>query len=190
MDGLPAPWLAVPGNHDIPLYDLVRRVLSPLGRFHRFITDDRAPLFAAPGLRVLGLDSTRRRVVGRLVPERLPPIAGLAEGDPGDLRVLVTHHPLARRPLLGHTAAVEAARRAGVDVTLAGHFHRFHATPGDVLAVEAASAISSREPAKGFNVLRVAGGDLLVEAWTWDGHAFAAGAPRRFQRRSQTSTRQ
>ncbi len=184
LDRLPVPWLAVPGNHDIPLYDVTRRVLSPLGRFHRLVTSDTAPLFVAPGLRVLGLDSTRRRVAGRLRPERLEPIAGLLEGDPADLRVLVTHHPLLRRPLLGAEAALRACARARVDVLLAGHFHRFHATPeGDLLALEAGSALSEREPRRTFNVLRIAPHDVAVEVLAWDGRAFAPGATQRYQRR-------
>lgn len=190
LDALPAPWLAVPGNHDVPLWDVVRRVVSPLGRYRRFITEDMAPLAVLPGLRVLGLDSTRRRVVGRLLPERLAPIARLLDGDPGDLRVLVTHHPLVRKPLLGAEAALAAAVRAHVDVALAGHFHHFHATPGDVLALEAGSATSQREPRQSFNVLRVQPRALTVETFTWDGHTFAPGDPRRFERRDHSPTRQ
>lgn len=190
LDALTAPWLAVPGNHDVPLWDVLRRVLSPLGRYRRFITPQTAPLVVLPGLRVLGLDSTRRKVVGRLLPERLEPISRLLDGDPADLRVLVTHHPLVRRPLLGSEAALAAAARARVDVVLAGHFHHVHATEGDVLALEAGSPTSQREPRQSFNVLRAERDWLSVETWTWDGHAFAAGAPRRFPRRDHSPIRQ
>ncbi len=33
----------VPGNHDIPLYDVLRRFLSPLTRYRRFIDDTLCP---------------------------------------------------------------------------------------------------------------------------------------------------
>lgn len=190
LAALPAPWLAVPGNHDVPLWDLPRRVFSPLGRYRRFISKERAPLVVLPGLRVLGLDSTRRKVVGRLLPERLEPIARLLDGDPGDLRVLVTHHPLVRRPLLGSEAALAAAVRARVDVVLAGHFHHFHVTEGEILALEAGSATSQREPRQSFNVVRSESGTVSVEAWNWVGHAFAPGTSRRFERRIHSPTRQ
>ena len=108
-----APWLAVPGNHDVPLCDLVRRVFSPLGRYRRYITDDRAPARELPGLRVLGLDSTRRKVVGRLKPR---PAARRSRrwrgGDPEDLRVLVTHHPLVRRAARGRGGGAARGRGA------------------------------------------------------------------------------
>ena len=35
--------LAVPGNHDVPLYDVVRRFARPLHRYKRFIDDDLCP---------------------------------------------------------------------------------------------------------------------------------------------------
>src|ERR1044072_9876291 len=35
--------LAVPGNHDVPLYDVLRRFLSPLTRYKRFIDETLCP---------------------------------------------------------------------------------------------------------------------------------------------------
>lgn len=183
LDALPAPWLAVPGNHDVPLYDLLRRVLFPLGRFRRYITRQRAPLFTAPGLRVLGLDSTRRKVTGRLKPDRIRQIARLGEGDPSALRVLVTHHPLVRRPLEGAALALQAAEDAGTDVLLAGHHHHAHITKGQVLGIEGPSPSHVLEPKKGFYVVRATEAEITAQLWTYDGTAFAPGAPRSFPRR-------
>ena len=184
LDALPAPWLAVPGNHDVPLWDVLRRIFSPLGRYRAYITADPAPLAILPGVRVLGLDSTRRKVVGRLLPERVEAISRLLEGPPEDLRVLVTHHPLVRKPLKGAEAALQAAVRSRVDVMLSGHFHHFHANPGDVLSIEAGSATSEREPRKSFNVLRANAQELTVVVWTWNGQVFAPGPVRAFPRRN------
>jgi len=183
LDALPAPWLAVPGNHDVPLWDLARRVLSPLGRFRGYIEADPAPLALLPGARVLGLDSTRRKVSGRLLDERLAPIEGLLAGPEDDLRVLVTHHPLVRRPLQGAEAALAAAARAHVDLALAGHHHHFSVTEGELLAVEAPSALSERVTHKGFNVVRATAVEIAVTPWAWNGEAFAAGQTRTSARR-------
>jgi 3',5'-cyclic AMP phosphodiesterase CpdA len=184
LDSLPAPWLAVPGNHDVPLWNLLLRVLGPLWRYHRYVTAERAPLAVVPGLRVLGLDSTRRKVGGRLLPERLEPIPRLAGGDPDDVRVLVTHHPLIRRPLEGAEAALAVARQAGVEVTLAGHHHHSHVTPGVPIAIEAPSPSHCLEPAKGFYVLRTGPGAIEVEPWRLVGAAFVAAPARTFDRRA------
>ena len=174
----------MPGNHDVPLYDLLRRVFSPLGRFRRYISSDPAPLVVLPGVRVLGLDSTRRKVVGRLRADRLPPVGRLLEGPPDDLRILVTHHPLVRQPLDGAREALAAAARAHAHLVRAGHHHHFHVTETpQVLAVEAGSALSHRAARQCFNVVRAAGRDLEVTPWTWDGAAFICGDTRRFVRR-------
>jgi len=43
------PWIAVPGNHDVPLYDVLRRFLSPLSRYRRYIDDTLCPYHELPG---------------------------------------------------------------------------------------------------------------------------------------------
>lgn len=37
------PLLVVPGNHDIPLFDVVRRFARPLHRYRCYISDELAP---------------------------------------------------------------------------------------------------------------------------------------------------
>ena len=39
--------LGVPGNHDVPLYDVLRRFLSPLTRYRRYIDDTLVPVSRA-----------------------------------------------------------------------------------------------------------------------------------------------
>lgn len=189
LDGLGLPWLAVPGNHDVPLYNLVLRVFGPLWRYRRLITEERAPLHSSPGLRVLGLDTTRRKVGGRLRADRIAQIARLHDGDPADLRVLVTHHPLVRRPLEGARAALAAAERAGADVALAGHHHQAHVTDGPVICVEGPSPSHRLETFRGFYVVRGRPREIAIELWTWDGATFAPSRARTFARRNRSGTR-
>src|SRR3954451_24461620 len=51
--------LGVPGNHDVPLYDVLRRFLSPLTRYRRFIDESLCPFIELPGVAVLGLNTAR-----------------------------------------------------------------------------------------------------------------------------------
>jgi 3',5'-cyclic AMP phosphodiesterase CpdA len=51
--------LGVPGNHDVPLYDVLRRFLSPLARYRRFIDDSLCPFVELPGIAVLGINTAR-----------------------------------------------------------------------------------------------------------------------------------
>src|SRR4029077_475567 len=48
--------LGVPGNHDVPLYDVLRRFLSPLARYRRFIDDSLCPFIELTEVAVLGIN--------------------------------------------------------------------------------------------------------------------------------------
>src|SRR3954470_5918114 len=41
--------LGVPGNHDVPLYDVLRRFMSPLTRYKRYIDDVLCPVHEVTG---------------------------------------------------------------------------------------------------------------------------------------------
>lgn len=183
LDRLTAPWVAVPGNHDIPLYDVARRALAPRARFRRYIGPVQT-LHTASGLRVLALDTARpdRWKEGRVRTRHLPAIRVLGDGEPGDLRVLVGHHPFDRR---GH----EAAARARVDILMSGHLHlRSHGhvevEEHGMLELQAGTALSRRrrgEP-NSWNIVRRSGDELEVEVRDWDGGAFAPVVSARFHR--------
>ncbi len=59
------PRLVVPGNHDVPLYDIFTRFLRPLARYRRFIAADLEPVFADEEIIVIGLNSARSLTFGR-----------------------------------------------------------------------------------------------------------------------------
>ena len=59
LDRMVIPRLVVPGNHDIPLFDLLSRFGRPLGRFRRYINEDVDPFFQTADLAVLGINTAR-----------------------------------------------------------------------------------------------------------------------------------
>jgi 3',5'-cyclic AMP phosphodiesterase CpdA len=188
LEALPGRRLFVPGNHDVPLYDAARRVLSPLGRYKRFITDDLEPMYADDEIVALGLNSARALTFGR---GRLNAgqIAQAAErlraADPRLIKIIVTHHPFdlpddfGAEHLVGRaTAAMTQFAAVGADLFLAGHLHVSHVgrtaerykIAGHSALVVQAGTISARlrgEP-NSFNVLRVSRPHITVERWTWD----------------------
>jgi 3',5'-cyclic AMP phosphodiesterase CpdA len=133
LERLPAPTLAVPGNHDIP-YTLPARVTRPWERFVEvFGTTD--PVVRTPAAVVCGLNSVRpwRHQGGRLDPHRLETVASaLASGAAGSLRVVVLHHHLAgapwrasrKLPLKHRGRALRALAAAGAELVLGGHIHQ------------------------------------------------------------------
>src|SRR5918912_3851623 len=59
LDALPRPQIVVPGNHDVPLYNVFRRFLGPLDNYRRYITDEMQPFYADEEIAVLGLNTAR-----------------------------------------------------------------------------------------------------------------------------------
>ena len=140
LDGLGAPVLAVPGNHDIPLFNVWARFAHPLAAYRRHISPETGPFFRREGLAVLGVNTARSNTWkdGRLSEGQ---IAGIREHlgalPEGVFKVLVTHHPFLPSPRARDPRVVGrglqgllAAEACGVDLLLSGHLH--HGFSGDV----------------------------------------------------------
>jgi 3',5'-cyclic AMP phosphodiesterase CpdA len=194
LSRLPQPQLIVPGNHDVPLYDVFRRFAFPLTRYCRFIGSDLDPTFEDDEIVVTGINTARSFTWknGRISVEQ---IEGLRTRlDRGGLRVkiVVTHHPFLPPPgdvgidLVGRAGqAIDVLDRCNVDLLLAGHLHRGYA--GDIrthypaarramIAIQAGTAISHRMregEANAYNVLRVERTRIDIEVRSWNGHAFS-----------------
>ena len=159
VDRLGAPVLAIPGNHDIPLFDLWARLTQPYGRFAEVFGADVEPVYTSPSWLVLGVNTTRagRHRHGEVSSAQVARVAGLlAAAAPDQLRVVVLHQPLAVADaaervhvVRGHEQAARAWAQAGADVVLGGHIHLPFALPLRELArplwvVQAGTAVSSR----------------------------------------------
>ena len=198
------PVLAVPGNHDVPLYDIARRFFRPLERYKRFIDDDLCPYWENDDVAVLGINTARSLTIkdGSVSYDQLHRIReAFNDVAKGKLRILVTHHPLVAMPIGEEGMLTEVANRsddalaaaadAGVDVLLAGHFHRsFHKSAREMvetarpaLVVQAGTATSTRLRGgehQSFNWLETGKESVTVQAWEWEETRFAGGKPVRF----------
>lgn len=135
LDRLPVPWLAVPGNHDIPLDRPFHRFLRPFGAYRRAITSDLAPVADLPGLSVLGLNTATPRhwQAGRIGPGRFVALLARirAAKARGQRVAVVAHHPFSQPPgtgkqlMDGASRALEALAAAGTDLLLTGHLHHW-----------------------------------------------------------------
>lgn len=197
--------LAVPGNHDIPLYDLGRRFAAPLRRYKRYISNDLCPWFENDEVAVLGINTARSLTFkdGRINGEQMRMIEDrFAAVAPAKTRILVTHHPLYNMPIgeggelseaVGRQEdAVAAVCRAGVHVALAGHFHRTYAASarkmveraGGALVIQAGTATSVRlrnDELQSFNWIHAHhNNDIELQVIAWDGHRFRRGNHVRF----------
>ncbi|SDE48693.1 metallophosphoesterase family protein [Rhodospira trueperi] len=212
LDRLARPLLVVPGNHDVPAFNLASRFLHPYRRFTRHITADLFPLVADTEMAVLGLNTARRAVrhwnwaLGSVNRRQLARAAAdLADFGSDRIRVVVMHHPAVlppghrHGPMLFHAArALGAFADSRVDLVLSGHLHRAHAAvasvptargsapawPMVVAQAGSATSVRLRDEANGYNVIRLRSRPprLKVETRAWTGAGFEAVDTRAFNR--------
>ena len=194
--------LGVPGNHDVPLYDVLRRFLSPLARYRRFIDETLCPFVELKNVAVLGVNTARSLTFkdGRINEQQVEFIRETFARTPSEsFRILVTHHPLfalrvdeqVERAIGRQELALDAVEESGVDMVLAGHAH--HASSGDagdmvtqaggVLVIQAGTATSTRvrEQEQSFNVIDIGERLVTLTVHGWDGDAFRAKDSRRYE---------
>jgi len=196
LDGLGLPFLGVPGNHDIPLYDVLRRMTDPFGRYRASISADLEGEWRGPQALVAAVctASPRRRVEGRVEAAQLARLSGvLAEPAPPRVKVLLTHHPLVTPPgerersFHGREELMRVAVEGGVDLLLSGHRHIahegawVHAVGPDrgMLALWEPTACSSRlrGEANGFATIGLDADRIEITPWRLYDERFAPGAP-------------
>ena len=96
LETLPTPLLAVPGNHDVPLYNVLLRWISPLDRYRRYITSDLAPFCEDAEIAVLGVNTARALTFkdGRINQLQMEAaMRRFAHCGSEVTRIVVTHHP-------------------------------------------------------------------------------------------------
>ena len=188
LDALPSPQIVVPGNHDVPLYNVFSRFLQPLDKYRRYITDDLEPFYTDAEMLILGLNTARSLTIkyGRINEEQVARIRERLCGFSVEIiKIIVTHHPFDvpeghdQRELVGRASlAMETLASCGADVLLAGHLHlshtghtakRYKISGHSALVVQAGTATSTRGrgEANSFNVLRINHPHISVERLVW-----------------------
>jgi len=205
---LAAPYLVVPGNHDIPVYNLIRRFTVPFHRYQSYISEDLNPFHVTDdqSLAVLGINTARSLVLnfahGRINHKQIAYIREAFEQVPKTaFKVVVTHHPFVPHPdgtrqgLLGRAKlALPALVASGVDLLLSGHLHRSFSgdasdhhryLEGSILIGQAATATSTRlrdEP-NGYTLITVDSPLVTFQPRVWLGDGFQPAGVDRYRRR-------
>jgi 3',5'-cyclic AMP phosphodiesterase CpdA len=136
VSALGAPTIAVPGNHDVPLFRVWERVLTPYGAYRKHYAAELEPTWEDGELRVFGVNTAFGWTFtgGRVKRRRIRQLERrLAEGADGRFTIVVLHHPVIPVPgygsdeVLRNAASVaRALSKGGVDLVLSGHVHLSH----------------------------------------------------------------
>jgi 3',5'-cyclic AMP phosphodiesterase CpdA len=188
LDAIDQRTLCIPGNHDVPLWNVAARFLTPLDRYRRHISANLSPEYQDEEMIVVGVNTTRSFAWGEgrinlAEVERI--LTRLAAVPPNVTRIVVTHHPFDLPPGVRETRLVGRARAAmarlavgGADLFLSGHLHLTHIShsaeryriAGHSALIVQAGTVSMRgrgeEPS--FNVLRLDRRRLEIGRLLWD----------------------
>ena len=187
LERLHFPKIVVPGNHDVPLFNVFKRFIQPLNNYKEFISADLCPFFADDEIAVIGINTARSLAFkgGRVneeqvdeIRERLDPL------NENLLKIVVTHHPF---DLPGGFDENEIVGRAdemmpkiaacGADIFLSGHLHissitssahRYRLESGrTALVIQAGTAASTRGrgEANSFNLIEAERPFLTVKRY-------------------------
>jgi 3',5'-cyclic AMP phosphodiesterase CpdA len=205
LDTLPQPQIVVPGNHDVPLHNVLSRFVRPLEKFRRIVTKDVLPTYVDEEIAVIGIDTSRSLTFkgGRINKRQIENVfAAFDAVHAGLIKIVVSHHPFDlpdtphTRDLVGRAPlAMEAFAQSGVDLLLAGHLHtgqvgntaaRYPTDNYAALVVQAGTATSTRVRGElnSFNVIRIASSCIDIERFQWqpDARTFIAVMLTRYER--------
>lgn len=189
LDKLSFPTLVVPGNHDVPLFNVAARLLDPFRGYRRFVSANLEPAHFDDEIAVVGLNSARALITGgrgRLNRIQIDAAVTCLRSLPANVvKVIVTHHPFdlpegyAADHLIGRAAmAMAQLADVGADLFLAGHLHvshvghtaeRYRISGHSALVVQAGTlSTRGRGELNTFNVLRIARPEMTVERYTWE----------------------
>jgi len=190
VDSLEAKTLVVPGNHDIPLFDVVERLAAPLVRYRKYISNNLEPEYLDDEMIVIGVNTARSMVFpfgeGRINEQQVERVVQRLAKVPSQLlRVIVTHHPfdlppgVHERRLLGRSGmAMARLAEANADLFLSGHLHISHVShvadryevAGHSGLIVQAGTVSTRGRGEqpSFNVLRLQRPEIELSRYSWD----------------------
>ena len=188
IEGLPKPVLMVPGNHDLPFYNLALRAVQRLSLYRKYITADLAPFYQDDEIAVMGVDTARIWPIrgGSISSRQVRDVERrLCHLPPHLTRILVTHHPFDLPPefkgryLVKHAGPTLERLACCLDLLLAGHMHvagsghvadRFRTSNGALVFSQAGTAISKRYKGErnSFNVIEIDSPQIRVQKYMWD----------------------
>ena len=203
LASLDRPRLVVPGNHDVPLWNVAARFVTPLTRYRTYIADDLEPEHVDDEIAVMGINTARSLAWGEgriSEPQVSRVVARLAALPSSLIRIIVTHHPfdlppgVHERRLLGRARmAMAKLAAANADLFLSGHLHVSHASAsveryrieGHSALIVQAGTVSTRARGElpSFNMLQIHRPDIELSRFVWDpsSRSFTGSPVGRFQ---------
>ncbi len=182
--------IVVPGNHDIPLFNIFGRFFNPLKRYQKWINEDLNPIYSDSDISVLGVNTAHSWTVagGKMPSEGLHRIKkNWIETPSQGIKILVSHHPIVALTMptpdkrWGYSSVLPEGPiiEASPDLLLSGHLHQtISSLTADVykiphrtmICVQAGTAISTRQrkETNAFNKIEVSKDVITIQKMLYD----------------------
>jgi 3',5'-cyclic AMP phosphodiesterase CpdA len=205
LDALPSPQIVVPGNHDVPLYNVLARALKPLRNYQRYISNELEPFYCDDEIAIAGINTARSLTFknGRISRQQVARTCAQFEtcGE-NRTRIIVSHHPFDLpethevHGLVGRAhMAMAGFARCRIDLILSGHLHisstsesaaRYKIPGHSALVIHAGTATSTRARGElnSFNIIQVDRASVAIQCFTWnrERNSFFPSVTAQFQR--------
>lgn len=181
LEGLNIPYLVVPGNHDIPLYQVWTRFFNAFGGYQLFF-GQLENVLQTEHFYIVGINTIRRRhhTQGSISMQQIQQVdAALRQAPAHKLKLVVAHQPfyaapndrhgLKDCPVLARTA-LDVWSQSGLNALLHGHLHQTAVfdlnqvyqlnAPHPILEIHAGTAMSyrlHRQLPNSFNLIGING---------------------------------
>lgn len=187
-----APVFTVPGNHDIPRYNLTDRFFDPMKHYREFISPMEDTSHEMDDAFIVGINTARPIVPhwnwanGMVSQRQIIDTHNLFRSAPNEkVRIFVCHHPLVNvdgAPIdtivWGSTDLLFALEDQHIDLVLTGHVHHASVLPemadhSGLVMIGAASATSTRLRGQknGYNLIKIEKDKIGIKLMAWDGTA-------------------
>jgi len=129
----PEPRFVVPGNHDVPLYHVYKRLFDPYYFYRQHISTDLTPVMHLSGVSIIGVVSAHGWCIdsGYVNTRQQAHLkASAAQVPAGNRRIVVMHHQMLNPPGVKKRARMRNATQMAalldeceIDMVLSGHLH-------------------------------------------------------------------
>ncbi len=185
-----APLLVIPGNHDVPLFDLWERLIHPFSNYKEFIADLTASPVKLKNVALFGMNTVnpRKHQQGKFrILELLELDRWAAQQEPELWKIAVVHQHFANIP--GHERpgvfkraelVLNRMSTAGIHAVLHGHVHYQHVVSSaeffpkmqcPLVLVSAGTPTSLRtrgaEPTNNYNIIHFYKDKFVVHQCDW-----------------------